>query len=70
MIWVNTILYHIDTRVILLRCEGFLYGIYTQMASKFRNTIKYPYLTGIKNCETLILDTCMVSETENSFNLG
>ena len=61
IIWVNTILHHSDTRVTLPRLGGSLDGIKTPNGIENKNTVKYPYFTGIKKSEILILDTRMVS---------
>ena len=49
IIWVDNIMNHIDTRVILPRYEG-LYIVYRPKWYQKKNTIKYSYPTGIKKC--------------------
>ena len=61
IIWVNTILNHIDTKAVYLGMERFLHGIQIQMISKTKTILKYPNPTGIKICENLITHTQVVS---------
>ena len=59
----NTMLNHIDTRVILHRYEGsFMVYIYTHLYDiGSKNVVKYPYSIGITKSEILILDAEMIS---------
>ena len=48
IIWVNVILNHVDTRMILLRYEGFCMVYIDPNDIKNKNTVKYAYPIGIK----------------------
>jgi hypothetical protein len=64
LIWAKTILNHIDTRAILRRCDGSWYIDPNGFGNTY--TVKYPYPTGIKICEILIIDTQMVSKKDDT----
>ena len=61
IIWVNTILTHIDTRMLLPKYEGSCMA-YRPKWYQNKNAITYPYPTGIKNYEILIIETRTVSK--------
>ena len=59
IIWVNTIPDHIDTRMFCLGMKTLAWYI-DPNGIENKYTVKYPYPTGIKKCEILIIDTRMV----------
>jgi hypothetical protein len=65
IIWVNTILGHINTRTILPRYKGSCI-VYRPKDIENKNIIIYPYPTGIKKCEILIVDTQIESKKGNT----
>jgi hypothetical protein len=56
----NTMLNHIDTRVILHRYEG-SFMVYRPKWNQKQKYPQYPYPTDIRKYEILIIDTQMVS---------
>ena len=56
IIWVNTILNHIDTRAVLPRYAGSRMKYRARWYWK-QKYVNYSYPTGLKKCEILIIDT-------------
>ena len=65
IIWVNTILNHIDTRVILPRYENF--GVICKPKSYQKQNYRHiPIPIPVKKYEILIIDTQRVSKTDDT----
>ena len=60
IIWLDTILDHIDTRSLYISMKVFLHGIEIQMVSKTKILSNIHTLLVSKICEILIIDTQMV----------
>ena len=65
VVWVNTILNHIDTKMIYLGMKVLAWYIdLNDIKNKYN--IRPPYPTSIKKCEFLFIETQLVSKKDNT----